>query len=78
MVLIIILADAVPRTRAKASAVSPFFAGGLHLRGCLDKNVRMSGRGRCLREHNKGGDNRGTELTFGEQLPGELGDTGNL
>lgn len=78
MVLIIILADAVPRTRAKASAVSPFLGGGLHLRGCLDKNVTMSGRGRCLREHNKGGDNRGTELTFGEQFPGELGDTGNL
>lgn len=52
--------------------------GGLHLRGYLDKNVTISRRGRCLREHNKGGDNRGTELTFGEQLPGELGDTGNL
>lgn len=77
MVLIIILADAVPRTRAKASAGFPFL-GRTSSQRVLDKNVTMSGRGRCLREHNKGGDNRGTELTFGEQLPGELGDTGNL
>lgn len=52
--------------------------GGTSSQRVLDKNVTMSGRGRCLREHNKGGDNRGTELTFGEQLPRELGDTGNL